>query len=226
MSEFVNVLDHGHVGLVGYLGSDLEISRAARVSYNAEPRAEDGKLIHYLLKNKHTSPFEAVVFTFDVKAPIFVFRQWHRHRTWSYNEVSARYVKLPTEYYVPDAEVIGTQSKDNKQVRDMVKVAATEKQRVYFLQNLIRTQCSQAFDIYEELLACGMPRELARSVLPVATYSHMFATVDLHNLFHFIKLRMHSHAQWEIQQYAKAMLHLIEPIVPEAVKAFKDTLDD
>src|ERR1035437_2197259 len=120
------VLDHGHVRLVESMGSDLSIVRNARVSYDAEWRAgdddgKDAKLLNYLLKNKHTSPFESCVFTFDVKAPIFVFRQWHRHRTWSFNEISARYSELPEEFYVPELEQITTQSETNKQMRTEVQ---------------------------------------------------------------------------------------------------------
>jgi len=223
MSEFITLLNHGHVGLVEHMGTDLAISRAARVSYNAEPREEDAGLIRYLMKNKHTSPFEAVVFTFDVKAPIFVYRQWHRHRTWSYNELSARYKELPNEWYVPLAKTIGIQSETNKQAR-IIDGSTEASLKMAAMQLQIDSACDHAFKVYEALLADGCPREVARVVLPLATYSHMFATVDLHNLFHFIRLRADSHSQWEIQQYAKAMLELITPIVPNAVEAFKSSL--
>jgi len=214
----IEVLDHGYVRLVEQAGSDLSIVRAARVSYNAEPRNDgsDNKLIHYLLKNKHTSPFEAVTFTFEIKAPIFVFRQWHRHRTWSYNEVSARYSELPAEFYVPACEQITTQSKDNKQMRTAEQHPAAEE-----IQEFIRDKCKECFGEYHRLLGLGCPRELARSVLPVATYSHMFATVNLHNLFHFLQLRLHSHAQYEIRVYAEAILKIIQPVVPVSVAAFR-----
>jgi thymidylate synthase (FAD) len=239
MSEnLVNVLDHGFVRLVDYMGNDLSIVRSARVSYNADWRespgvnrdttsseflqpveSADAKLIKYLWKNKHTSPFEAVTFTFEVKAPIFVFRQWHRHRTWSYNEVSARYTELDEGYYVPDVEQITTQSSSNKQMRtNEVHPEAS------YISGVIDGWCEEAFKIYKHLIEKGCPRELARSVLPVAAYSRMFATVDLHNLFHFIKLRSHEHAQYEIKIYAESILTLIEPIVPIAVKAFKESL--
>lgn len=216
------VLDHGHVRLIEHMGSDLSIVRNARVSYDAEWRtgADDGKdakLLNYLIKNKHTSPFESCVFTFDVKAPIFVFRQWHRHRTWSFNEISARYSELPEEFYVPDESQITTQSASNKQMRtDVQHPSATH------IAGLIKTQSASAFAIYKVLIAEGCPRELARSVLPVGTYSHMFCSVDLHNLFHFLKLRLHSHSQFEIRVYAEAMLQLIEPIVPISVAAFRE----
>ena len=219
--NFRKVLDHGHVRLVESMGSDLSIVRNARVSYDAEWRAgdddgKDAKLLNYLLKNKHTSPFESCVFTFDVKAPIFIFRQWHRHRTWSFNEISARYAELPEEFYVPELDQITTQSATNKQMRTDLQHPQTQD-----CANLIHSTNSASFAAYKAMIADGVPRELARSVLPVGTYSHMFATVDLHNLFHFLKLRLHSHAQYEIRVYAEAMLELIEPIVPVSVAAFR-----
>jgi thymidylate synthase (FAD) len=221
MNEAIKVLDHGLVRLVEHMGSDLSIVRNARVSYDAEWRAgedegKDEKLLNYLIKNKHTSPFESCVFTFEVKAPIFVLRQWHRHRTWSFNEISARYAELPEEFYVPELEQITTQSADNKQMRtDEVNPGAKHIRTIIMVQN------TEAFHAYRALLGNGCPRELARSVLPVGTYSHMFATVDLHNLMHFLKLRLHEHSQYEIRVYAEAMLKLIEPIVPYSVEAFK-----
>lgn len=218
----IKVLDHGYIRLVDSMGSDTSIVRAARVSYDAEWRAgedkgSDSRLINYLWKNKHTSPFEAVQFTFEVKAPIFVLRQWHRHRTWSYNEISARYAQLPEEYYVPDVELITTQSKDNKQMRTNEVHPQAEE-----LQRFIRLQNAASHREYKALIELGCPRELARTVLPVGTYSHMFGSVNLANLFRFIDLRIHEHAQYEIRVYAEAMLELIEPVVPEAVKAWKN----
>lgn len=222
MSEAIKVLDHGLVRLVEHMGSDLSIVRNARVSYDAEWRAgddegKDAKLINYLVNNHHTSPFEAVNFTFEVKAPIFVFRQWHRHRTWSYNEISARYTELPEEFYVPELCQITTQSASNKQMR-----TAKQHPNAQRLQIVIAEQCRRSFDAYRTLIADGAPRELARSVLPVGTYSHMFASVDLLNLMRFMKLRNHSHAQYEIRVYAEAMLTLIEPLVPVATAAFRE----
>ena len=211
------VLDHGYVRLVDHMGDDISVVRAARVSYNAQPRGDgsDEKLIGYLMKNKHTSPFEHVTFTFEVKAPIFVFRQWHRHRTWSFSEVSARYTELPDEYYIPELRSITTQSTDNKQMRTQQEHPSAE-----LIQNIIFAAGNTIFDAYKEMLKIGCPRELARSVLPLGTYSKMFATVDLHNLFHFLRLRLHEHAQHEIRVYAEAMMQLIEPIVPMCVGSF------
>lgn len=218
----MNILDHGHCRLVNHMGDDLSIIRAARVSYDAdwrtgEDEGKDAKLIHYLMRNRHTSPFEAVTFTFDVKAPIFVFRQWHRHRTWSFNEVSARYSELPEEFYVP--ETVGVQALHNKQMR-LMELNASEDE----IRQLIQVQCQESFNTYRRLLDAGTPRELARGVLPMNTYSHMFATVDLHNLFHFLRLRLHEHAQYEIQVYARAMLEQVRSVVPVATAAFEETL--
>lgn len=249
MSEAIKVLDHGFVRLVSYMQpasrgegcammskdatqeywndemqpgwtGDLEIVRNARVSYAAEWRTgedadKDAKLIQRLDRDRHTSPFEAMSFTFEVKAPIFVLRQWHRHRTWAYSEVSARYSELPEEFYVPEAEQITKQHASNKQQRsEMVVDQAESCRRVMQMYN------ESAFQAYRSLLEQGVARELARSVLPVATYSHMFASVNLHNLFHFLQLRLDPHAQYEIRVYAEALFNLIEPICPAAVKAF------
>ena len=220
--DCINVLDHGFVRLLDHMGSDLSVVRAARVSYDAawragEDQGSDKRLINYLWKNKHTSPFESVTFNFEVKAPIFVFRQWHRHRTWSFNELSARYRELPEEFYVPKPEHVGVQSTDNKQCRVIgEKVFGNQ-----WASALIDQHCREAFEAYRELLKSGVPRELARSVLPVATYSHMFATVDLLNLLKFLSLRDHSHAQHEIRVYAEAMKDLIRPLVPVSVEAWE-----
>lgn len=216
-----NVLNHGYVRLVDHMGDDLSAVRSARVSYDADWREatkeSDTNLLRYLVRNNHTSPLESIVFTFEVKAPIFVIRQWHRHRTWAYNEVSARYTKLDEEFYEPELDDITTQHKDNKQMRsDEVNENASN------IIQIVDEVGSGAFNAYQEMIELQCPRELARSVLPVGTYSRFFATVNLHNLFHFIKLRLHPHAQKEIQVYAKAMLDLIEPIVPILSKAFLD----
>jgi len=220
----IDVLNGGFVRLVDHMGSDLSIVRSARVSYDAdwregEDEGKDAKLIGYLMKNKHTSPFECVSFTFEVKAPIFVFRQWHRHRTWAYNEISARYTELDEGFYVPELDQITTQSASNKQMR-----TTEQHPMAAILANSMRVCNDASFAVYRKMIAEGCPRELARSVLPVAAYSRMFASVNLHNLFHFLRLRLHEHAQYEIRVYAEAMLKLIEPIVPVATAAFRSTL--
>lgn len=225
MEHTESVLDHGFVRLVDYMGSDLSIVRAARVSYDADWRSgedegKDAKLIGYLLRNKHTSPFESVVFTFEIKCPIFVARQWHRHRTWAYNEVSARYTELPEEFYVPKLEHLTTQAKDNKQARTNEQHANAS-----YFATYIRKVCQEAFAQYKEFLDMGCPRELARSILPVATYTRFFGTVNLHNLLHFLRLRLNPHAQYEIRVYAEAMGNIIRNIVPVAMGAFDRELE-
>ena len=207
---------------------DLEIVRNARVSYDADWRTGDDegadeKIINYMYTNHHTSPFEAMVFTFEIKCPLFIARQWHRHRTWSYNEISARYAEMPEEYYVPEVWAIGSQDEKNKQKRNVNNPGDADVNPVFHgeTREIIASHCETAFDVYHKLLKRGVPREIARSVLPTSTYTRYFGTVDLHNLFHFIRLRIDPHAQWEIQQYARALLELITPICPTAVRAFK-----
>lgn len=217
-----SVLDHGLVRLVDSMGSDLSVTRAARVSYDAEWLAgvdtgSDARLINYLARNNHSTPFEAVTATFEVKAPIFVFRQWHRHRTFSYNELSARYRELPEEFYVPELSQITTQHTDNKQMRtDEINPHALA------IRETMMTTNASSFETYRLMLAKGCPRELARSVLPLGTYSHMFCTANLLNLIKFINLRDHDHAQHEIRVYATAMKEMLRTVAPVSIAAWCD----
>lgn len=192
------------------MGNDLSVVRAARVSYGNDTKSEDQdrKLLKYLLVNRHTSPFEHVMFTFRVEAPIFVARQWMRHRTWSFNEVSYRYTEAPEEVWHP--EVWRGQSTDNKQMSrgTLSGDTALDANDVY---EIALTQARWA---YSDLLQLGIAREQARAVLPVATMTSFYGTVDLHNLLHFLDLRLHPHAQPEIREYAEAIVDLIRPIVP------------
>jgi len=215
--EPIKVLDHGLVRLVDYMGSDLSISRSARVSYDAPGREEDKGLINYLLTNGHNTPFEACEIMFEIKAPIFVFRQWHRHRTQSYNELSARYRELPEEFYVPELDQITMQSEDNKQMR-------TEEQHpeAQMIADEIASANRASFQTYKHLLREGAPRELARSVLPVGAYSHMFAKANLFNWMRFMKERSHPHAQYEIRVYADVILSILSDLFPLAIEAFMD----
>lgn len=220
----VDLLDHGLVRLVDHMGGDLSVVRSARVSYNAAWRAgrdtgSDERLIHRLMRDKHSTPFESVEFQFEVKAPIFVFRQWHRHRTWSYNELSARYRELPEEFYLPDAEIIGEQSTANKQGRQAGDPSLVIQRRDERM--LLEAHCARAFNLYRHLLAEGWPRELARLCLPLGTYSHMFAKVNMGNLFKFLQERCHPHAQYEIRVYAEAMLALAKTVAPISVAAWE-----
>ena len=217
IGDSVKVLDHGLVRLVDYMGGDLAISRNARVSYDAEAREEDKGLIKYLMMNGHNTPFESTCITFEVKAPIFVFRQWHRHRTQSYNELSARYRELPEEFYIPELEQITTQSTDNKQMR--TKEQHPEADQIA-LEIVGANRAS--FQVYKQLIRQGAPRELARSVLPVGTYSHMFATANLFNWYRFCKERSHEHAQYEIQVFSNAVLKFLDEIAPIATAVFRE----
>lgn len=226
LPDCIKVLDYGHVRLVESMGSDLSIVRSARVSYDAdwrgadegEPKGKDVKLIEYLWKNRHTSPFEAVTFTFEIKCPIFVARQWHRHRTWSYNEVSRRYTEdQDEEVYVPHPSKITGQDPKNKQARTDVEVAEAS-----MASAIMRRQALDAFHVYRQLLERGVAREIARSVLPQGTYTRFFGTVNLRNLLHFLELRNHEHSQYEIRVYAEALEALARQIVPVTMRVVEE----
>jgi len=222
----INVLDRGFVRMGDCMGSDLSIVRAARVSFDAarrsgEDQGSDHRLIRYLWRTRHTTPFEAVTFTFEVIAPIFVLRQWHRHRTSSFNELSARHRELPEECYLPDPDLIGAQSAGSKQARDIAGADEVVLSDRGFECRPLDEHSARTFDLYRTLLATGRPRELARSVLPVATYSRMFATVDLLNLLKFLTLRCDGHAQYEIRIYADAMREPARSIAPVAISAWE-----
>ena len=221
--EPIPVLDHGFVRLVDSMGTDVDIVRAARVSYDAAWRAgenegSDTRLLNYLLRNKHTTPFEAVEFQFEVYAPVFVIRQWQRHRTWTYNELSGRYKPLPEEFYLPEPEDIGVISKDNKQGRDRSEMHPQAAEIFHFMDRHMKLSVELANTLRE----LEVPNELARLVLPMANYTHMFAKVDLHNLLHFLRLRQHEHAQFEIRQYARALHQIAKEVVPVTMEIFEE----
>jgi thymidylate synthase (FAD) len=223
MKRQISVLDHGHIALVDSMGGDLSIVRAARVSYDAAWRAgddagSDARLIRRLWKDGHTSPFEMVEVVFEVVAPIFVLRQWHRHRTQSYSEQSGRYSELENRFYLPDPELIGEQSTTNKQGRQPGGDIEARRMEVEWL----RVHSEHGFREYHRLIAAGWPRELARCALPLNAYSHMFCKINLLNLFRFLTLRAAPDAQFEIRSYAEAMLELVRPIAPVAVGAWED----
>lgn len=220
-TELVRCLNEGYVKYIDHLGDDQRIVNAARVMEEEWRGHKDVGLINYMLRERHTSPFEHVVFTFRVCAPIFVFRQWYRHRTWSYNEISARYQVLPDTFYIPEPRMIGFQGKKNHQSRTL----GLPGFRARAMRLVYIAYCKVAFKVYTGLLNAGWPREIARGVLPVATYSKMYATVDLHNLFHFLSLRDDPHAQHEVQVYAKAMRTILEERVPVAAEAFERQRD-
>lgn len=217
------VLDHGFVRLVDYLGGDARIVAAARVSYGAGTKTlrEDRGLISYLMRHLHTSPFEQVVLTFHAKMPIFVARQWVRHRTARLNEVSARYSVLPDEFYLPEPGQIRRQSVTNKQGRDSSDLTPEEQLRVL---EILRTGQADAYATYEDLLHDSVARELARINLPLSVYTQWYWQIDLHNLFHFLKLRLDPHAQYEIRAYAQVMASIARAVAPLAYEAFDEHL--
>ena len=215
----IRVLDKGFVRLVDSMGDDSAIVQAARVSYGKGTKklSEDKGLIRYLIRNKHTTPLEMVSFKFHVRAPLFVVRQWQRHRMWSYNEMSGRYSEMPKDCYVPKAEHITTQDPNNKQGGSNIQVKDPQQVQTVMKESQILMHTE-----YEDFLADDVRRELARINLPLAQYSEMYGKTDLHNLFHFLRLRMDSHAQFEIREYANALYELIKPIVPFAAEAFEE----
>lgn len=218
------VLDKGFVRLVDYLGSDQRIVQSARVSYGNGTKtvSQDAGLIDYLLRHQHTSPFEQVVFTFHVKMPIFVARQWVRHRTGRMNEVSGRYSIMKDEFYVPETKDIEPQSKDNKQGRsDQPFDEAKAKE----IQAALQKGQKDSYDSYSELLDTGLAREVARINLPLSLYTEFYWQMDLNNLFRFLKLRLDGHAQYEIRQYAKVMLELVRKVCPMAVASFENDMN-
>jgi thymidylate synthase (FAD) len=214
----IKVLDKGFVSLIDHMGSDLSVVNAARVSFGKRKEAfeeGDAKLMVYLAEHEHTSPFRHTALTLHVKAPIFVFRQWMKHRIGSeFNEISGRYVEFPEdEFFVP--EVFRRQAKVNKQGSEGAIDPANQGQALEcYLES-----CRGAVAHYKELLSFGVCREQARCVLPLALYSEVYWTVSLQAVAHFIRLRADSHAQWEIQQYAAAVRSVVEPVYPVGLKA-------
>ena len=228
----VPVLDHGFVRLVDYMGNDAAIVQAARVSYGAGTKTtrEDRGLIRYLLRHRHTSPLEMCEIKLHVKLPIFVARQWIRHRTGSFNEVSARYSILPRDFYVPRPENIAVQSTVNKQGRGAV-LSAEDAEDVH---TTLHAASAGAYETYEGLLndrgegtpadpdAPMLARELARSALTLNFYTEWYWKTDLHNLLHFLALRLDPHAQYEIRVYAEVIAAMVRDWCPFAWEAFED----
>ncbi|HKK47887.1 MAG TPA: FAD-dependent thymidylate synthase [Alkalispirochaeta sp.] len=215
------VLDKGFVRLVDYLGGDQRIVQSARVSYGAGTKTyrQDKGLINYLLRNEHTSPFEQVIFTFHTKMPVFVARQWVRHRTARLNEISGRYSVMKDEFYVPAEGAVAPQSTDNKQGRSG---DAFDPEQARAIQAELSGQQQGAYREYEALLERNVARELARINLPLSMYTEWYWQIDLHNLLHFLKLRMDSHAQYEIRAYAEVMFEIAQRVCPIATEAFDE----
>jgi len=217
------VLDHGYVRLVDYLGGDARIVQAARVSYGSGTKSyrEDASLIDHLLRNEHTSPFEQVVLTFHVKLPIFVARQWVRHRTARLNEISGRYSVMKDEFYRPAPEDLAKQSSDNKQGRESEPLPPAEAEEI--LAGM-ETGQKQAYADYMSLVDSGLAREIARINLPLSLYTEWYWQIDLHNLFRFLSLRLDPHAQLEIRRYSEVILDLARRVAPAATASFENHL--
>ena len=219
------VLDKGFVRLVDYFGGDQRIVQSARVSYGEGTKSvsQDGALIDYLLRHQHTSPFEQVVMTFHVKMPIFVARQWVRHRTGRMNEVSGRYSIMKDEFYVPAEDKVSPQSKDNKQGR---ATEAFDKDTADKIISQLEAGQKEAYENYSELIDSGLAREIARINLPLSLYTEFYWEMDLHNLFHFLKLRLDSHAQYEIRVYAEVILEMCRKVAPMATESFINHMNE
>lgn len=220
LGKTIPVLDHGFIRVIDYMGTDSSVVQAARVSYGEGTKQvnEDKGLINYLMRHGHTTPFEMCEIKLHVKLPIFVMRHWVRHRTASVNEYSARYSVLSKEFYIPESSKIAGQSKLNKQGRDDDKMALEDKNEII---SILKDFSEQSYDKYSHMLNdLGLTRELARTVLPVNVYTEMYWKIDLHNLFHFLKLRADSHAQYEIQCYANTILDIVKKWVPFSYDAF------
>ena len=218
------VLDHGFVRVVDYMGDDAAICQAARVSYGRGTKSvqNDEGLIRYLMRHWHSTPFEMCEVKLHVKLPVFVARQWIRHRTANVNEYSARYSILDREFYIPEPEALAAQSVVNNQGRGEV-LTGEEAEKVL---RLLKSDSAQTYDHYEAMISQegqkGLARELARMNLPANIYTQWYWKVDLHNLLHFLRLRADSHAQFEIRVYADEICKLVSDWVPFAYAAFED----
>ena len=215
------VLDHGFVSLVDYMGTDESIERAARVSYGYGTRqtSQTRGLLRYLRRHMHTTPSEMIEFKFHCSMPMFIARQWIRHRSANVNEYSGRYSLMPMLFHTPSAEQLQTQSKQNNQGRSGTTVEAAKYDEAVRRWNEIREKSREA---YEWMMLEDMARELARIDLPLSAYTQWYWKIDLHNLLHFLKLRVDSHAQWEIQEYGRVMAGMLKRVAPLSYEAWID----
>ncbi|MEO1469890.1 MAG: FAD-dependent thymidylate synthase [Pseudomonadota bacterium] len=224
LGRAIPVLDHGFVRVIDYMGDDAAVVQAARVSYGRGTRTarDDAGLIRYLMRHWHSTPFEMCELKLHVKLPIFVARQWIRHRTANVNEISARYSILDREFYVPAPEHMAVQSATNRQGRG----AVLEAEAAGAVRAVMAEEAGRAYDRYEELMdgeaGPGLARELARMTLPASIYTQWYWKTDLHNLLHFLRLRADAHAQYEIRAYAEAIGGIVEAWVPATWAAFRD----
>lgn len=220
IDQRIPVLDKGHVALIDYLGGDARVVQAARTSYGAGTKTvrEDRGLINYLIKNAHTSPFEQVSLVFHVKLPLFVFAQLVRHRTAKLNSMSARYSEMPDEFYEPEVADIRGQGTANKQVGD----GDVDQADAWHFANALRECDRTAYDLYALAIQRGIAREQARMFLPQNLYTEIVWKIDLHNLMHFLRLRLDWHAQQEIRVYAEAFAKCAQAVAPICFDAFEE----
>lgn len=223
------VLDHGYVKLIEAWGSDERIIESARMSTNKgfQGWETDAKLLRYLWENEHATPFEFAGAAFEIQAPIFVFREWHRHRTQSYNEMSARYTPLPNTNYIPSLErVMINASGSNKQAGTAQGAAALNVAYASIWMGQLANLYNRAESLYQSGLAAGIPKELARLVIPVGRYSCMRASANLRNWLGFLRLRLAANAQWEIRQYAQTVHDLLLERFPRTLALFDEGCDN
>lgn len=214
----IPVLDRGFVRLVDFMGGDLAVVQGARVSFGQEAKGDerDRKLINYLMKHQHGTPFEMAVFKFHVKAPIFVARQWFRHRLGSYNEISYRYVEVEDEFYIP--EELRAQDTKNKQASFSGSFTPEQNEAG---RTMMKESYREAYERYRQLLEMGVAREVARIVLPVSMYTQFYAAYNARSLMHFVQLRTGEGAQHEIRLYAEAMRKVFQEMMPWTYDAFE-----
>jgi thymidylate synthase (FAD) len=238
VSNFRPVFDNGFVILrnvsgptrrpgLPFDGADVDPANAARMSFDqmdsGRTREMDLKLTEYLLKNRHTTPFEMIEIWIEMKLPIFVARQFVRHRTVSINEVSGRYVTLPGEWYIPALENVELQAKDKKQGGHFVDLSNAEERLIATSYRAkLHSSCGESYSRYKEAIAEGIANEQARLFLHLNHYTHWLWKQDLHNMMHFLSVRAHSHAQWEAQQYAETVISLLEEVLPESMRLFRE----
>lgn len=221
MQDVIKVLDHGYVKYVAHMGSDESIIEAARMSTGKgfEGWDKDARLLEFLWKNQHATPFEMCELAIEVQAPIMVFREWHRHRTQSYNEFSARYAVMPDLHYVPEPKRIQLQSTDNKQGS---APGSCSPERAEAVIGVFTQQQRDVYDYYTLMVGSGVAKEVARLNTPVSRYSKMRAKTDLRNWLAFLQLRMAPNAQWEIRQYANAVARIVEDLFPKTWELFEE----
>jgi thymidylate synthase (FAD) len=225
----INVLDYGFVRYIDHMGTDERICEAARISYRAPSKGkeQDQKLINYLWKNKHTSPFEMVKLTLNIKMPIFVMRQYVRHRMQNLNEVSARYTELPSEFYIPtEWRRQDTKNKQGSIVEEnfnpIIALLDLDRSVNYETATLaLKEHCRRSYALYQDMLRNGISREMARMVLPINIYTEIYACWDMKNLLHFITLRDDGHAQEEIKEYGRVIRSICKELFPMTMNAYE-----